>query len=201
MKDNGYTAVSAALLLIACGREQADRADYPSAQIEGNDADESSMQPAAGEPESRKVATRLETSEDAQLDGQAEFEQRENAVYVQVTVQNAAAGTYAVHVHERADCSDIPGESMGGHFNPTNSKHGLPSDELHHLGDLGNMTVTETGTGSLSVLVPNASLKPGDEHSFLERALVIHSGRDDGGGESGHAGKPMACGPIREGSQ
>jgi Cu-Zn family superoxide dismutase len=143
------------------------------------------------------VTTRLRTSADAQLDGQAAFEQRVGGVYVRVTVQNAAAGTYAVHVHEKPDCSDIPGKSMGGHFNPTGASHGMPWDDEHHLGDLGNLTVRETGMGSLEILVPNASLRPGGEDSFLDRALVIHSGPDDGEGDSGHAGKPMACGAIR----
>ena len=58
------------------------------------------------------------------------------------------------------------GESMGGHFNPSNMPHGLPSEAKHHLGDPGNIEIDEDGDGKLKVLVPDANLEPGDR-SFV----------------------------------
>lgn len=133
-----------------------------------------------------------------ELEGEAELEAIPRGVVVRVDVDRGPKGTKAVHIHEKGDCSDIPGESMGGHFNPSNMPHGLPSEAKHHLGDLGNIEIDEDGDGKLKVFVPDANLTPGDPMSFLGRAVVIHMGKDVGVQPSGGAGKPMACAVIED---
>lgn len=205
MKNSTCATILPIFLFAACASEKATEARYPE-DGDAYEADpEQTMQPAAGQPEERldepnrmrSTTVELQTSDATQLQGQANFDERETGVWVRLTVQHAEPGKYAVHIHERDDCSDIPGKSMGGHFDPRGQEHGLPHQDEHHLGDLGNLEVNETGTGSLEILVPEATLEPNGEMSFLGRAIVIHTGADDGGGTSGHSGKPMACGPIR----
>ena len=131
------------------------------------------------------------------LEGDVELDEVASGVRIEVEVENAPKGKKAVHIHQRDDCSDIAGESMGSHFAPAGSKHGYPTDPEHHLGDLGNMTVDDDGDGELEIIVARANLKPGDPMSLLGRAVVIHEGEDDGKGESGNSGKPIECAPIK----
>ena len=73
------------------------------------------------------------------------------------------------------------GASAGGHFNPGGHQHALPTGNLRHLGDLGNITVGADGKGTLEILATGANLKDGDPSSFLGRAVIIHEKKDDGG--------------------
>ncbi|MCA9627493.1 MAG: superoxide dismutase family protein [Myxococcales bacterium] len=130
------------------------------------------------------------------LSGEAELEKVASGVQIEIEVEGAPSGKKAVHIHEKSDCSDIAGKSMGGHFAPKGSEHGFPTDPEHHLGDLGNMTVDDDGDGKLEIIVARANLKPGDPMSLVGKAVVIHEAEDDGEGKSGHAGTPIACAPI-----
>lgn len=132
------------------------------------------------------------------LKGEADLKEVAGGVRIEVEVQNAPPGPKGIHIHQKGDCSDIPGESMGEHYAPIPSAHGLPSSPQHHLGDLGNIEVKKDGDGELKITVPAANLHPGAENSFLGKALVIHEGPDRGVGPSGKAGQPIACAVIRE---
>jgi Cu-Zn family superoxide dismutase len=153
--------------------------------------------PVLAELQEREAEAEFQTAGDVRLKGEAEFEETAQGLRVEVEVEGAPIGPKAVHVHEKGDCSDIPGKSMGSHFAPTGNPHGLPSAKEHHLGDLGNMQVEQDGEGSLTILVPRANLKDADPNSFLGKAIVIHRGKDKGTGTSGDSGTPMACGVIR----
>jgi superoxide dismutase, Cu-Zn family len=133
------------------------------------------------------------------LKGNARFEQTEAGVNVLVEVQDAPPGKLGVHVHEKGDCSDIAGKSMGEHFAPRGESHGLPDAPQHHIGDLGNMVVDQNGRGELKIVAEGANLEKQDRLSFLNRAIVIHQGEDKGTQPSGDAGSPLACGVIEEG--
>ena len=41
------------------------------------------------------------------------------------------------------------------------------------------------------------SLKPGDPKSFLDRSVIIHGKKDDGGQPTGNAGPRIGCGVIK----
>jgi Cu-Zn family superoxide dismutase len=133
------------------------------------------------------------------MKGNARFEQVDDGVTVLVAVEGAPPGNLGVHVHEKGDCSDIPGKSMGEHFAPRGEPHGLPSAPRRHIGDLGNMVVDQNGRGELKIVAEGANLEKQDPLSFLNRAIVIHEGQDKGTQPSGDAGKPLACGVIEEG--
>jgi Cu-Zn family superoxide dismutase len=102
----------------------------------------------------------------------------------------------ATHVHETGDCSAPDGASAGGHFNPEGHAHGVPPAQERHLGDLGNIEVGADGTGSTEIVVMGANLEPSDPDSFLNRAIIVHEKRDDGGQPTGNAGGRIGCGVI-----
>jgi Cu-Zn family superoxide dismutase len=122
-------------------------------------------------------------------------------VDVSVEVEGAKPGLHGIHIHERGDCHDIPGKSMGGHFAPGRHEHALPTEgTMRHLGDLGNISVSEEGEGKLEITVTRASLMRGASNSLVGKALVVHRGEDSGRSKqpSGGSGDPIACGVIQE---
>jgi superoxide dismutase, Cu-Zn family len=128
------------------------------------------------------------------LEGSAHFEEVASGVKVTVDVAHAPPGEKGVHIHEKGDCSDIAGQSMGTHFSPQPSPHGLPDSAVHHIGDFGNIQIDEQGNGELEIVAKGARLQSGD--SFLGRAIVVHEGQDKGTQPTGDAGNPIACGVI-----
>jgi superoxide dismutase, Cu-Zn family len=129
----------------------------------------------------------------------ARFEQIETGVKVLVDVEGGPPGKKGVHIHEKGDCSNIPGQSMGEHFAPKGEPHGLPDASRHHIGDLGNIVIDQSGKGRLEIMAEGANLEKQDAQSFLDRAIVIHAGEDKGTQPSGDSGTPLACGVIEEG--
>jgi Cu-Zn family superoxide dismutase len=151
------------------------------------------MRPAG---ETEKASAHLKAGPNEKIEGEVAFEKFEGGVRVTVKVEDAKPGLHGVHVHEKGDCSDIPGKSMGEHFAPTHKKHGLPGAPERHFGDLGNLQVAQDGTGVLDITIPDATLSKDDRLSLLGKALVIHRGEDKGTGKSGDAGDPIACAVI-----
>jgi superoxide dismutase, Cu-Zn family len=79
--------------------------------------------------------------------------------------------------------------------------HGGPNDEQRMVGDLGNITVDETGTASIHIVIDKVSLY--GPHSIIGRSIVIYAGADDmgrGGQEhslsTGNTGPRIAAGII-----
>ncbi len=127
------------------------------------------------------------------LTGNVTMKEVANGVEVHVAVENAPPGEHGVHVHEKGDCSADDGSSAGGHFNPEGHQHGLPGAGERHLGDLGNMTVGEDGTGELTFTAEGANLKEGDPKSFRGKGLIVHEKPDTGGQPTGEAGGRIGC--------
>jgi Cu-Zn family superoxide dismutase len=132
------------------------------------------------------------------MNGEVELSEIAKGVRVYVKVTGAPPGRRGIHIHEKGDCSDITGKSMGNHFAPTGHQHGLPGAPERHLGDLGNLTVAQDGTGVLDVVVPNTNLKDDDRLSLLHKALVIHQSEDLGDGPTGRSGAPIACAVLNK---
>jgi Cu-Zn family superoxide dismutase len=109
-------------------------------------------------------------------------------------------GLHGFHVHEFGDLSQGC-QSAGEHFNPFNMEHGGPSDEIRHVGDLGNVVVDGYGVARINIVDNHVSLV--GSTSVIGRALVVHTGDDDlgKGGHldsktTGHAGGRDGCGII-----
>lgn len=146
----------------------------------------------------REAEAEFEAGKGYKLKGEAEFDELADGVKVVVEVKDAPPGKRGIHIHEKPDCSDIAGKSMGEHYNPTANPHALPPATSRHLGDLGNIVVNQDGKGRLETIIPRANLKENDPVSLLNRALVIHEDEDTGLQPSGGAGKPMACAVIKK---
>lgn len=131
------------------------------------------------------------------LTGEAKLKEVSGGVQIEVAVEHAPNGEKGIHIHQKGDCSDIPGKSMGEHYAVTSPHHGLPTESEHHLGDLGNIDVSQSGEGNLIIVVPGANLESGQERSFVGKSIVVHEAEDIGTDPSGNSGKPIACAVIR----
>ena len=145
----------------------------------------------------QKAEADLKPAPGSKLDADAKFEELADGIKIVLEVKDAPPGRKGVAIHEKGDCSNIKGQSMGQHFAPAGETHGLPGAAQHHLGDLGNITIDKDGKGKLEVVVAKANLKPDDKLSFLGKSIVVSASEDTGTG-TGNAGQPLACGIIEK---
>ena len=122
------------------------------------------------------------------------FVQTGHKVMIKGEVTGLKEGKHGFHIHEFGDLTDAKGMSTGGHFNPTNKKHGKPSDEERHVGDLGNIVADKDGKAKINMTDTVISLH--GKHSIVGRAVVIHEDEDDFGQPVGHAGNRLAAGVV-----
>lgn len=113
-----------------------------------------------------------------------------------VDAKGMPAGTHGAHVHTAGRC-DAPGfESAGGHWNPTNMKHGTMNPQGPHQGDVPNLIVDSGGRGTVASTIPGATMA-----NLLDAdgaAFVIHAGPDDLKTDpSGNSGGRIACGVFQ----
>ncbi|KHJ41357.1 copper/zinc superoxide dismutase [Trichuris suis] len=119
-------------------------------------------------------------------------------VYGEIT--GLAPGKHGFHVHEWGD--NTKGcISAGAHYNPFGKTHGGPSDEVRHVGDMGNVIAGQDGVAKVDIQDPQIKLI--GEHSVVGRTIVVHLAEDDlgkGGNEeslkTGNAGARVGCGII-----
>jgi Cu-Zn family superoxide dismutase len=103
---------------------------------------------------------------------------------------------HGFHIHEKGDLSDKDLKSAGGHFNPTKEKHGGPTSEHHHAGDLGNLESDANGHAHLEGTVMHVTFS-GDT-SILNRSVIIHAKADDLTSQpAGDSGARIAGGVIK----
>ena len=139
--------------------------------------------------------------------GTVAFVETEGGVFIEYDVRGLEPGEHGLHVHEGMSCepADLdddgtpePAGAAGGHFNPLDAPHGAPDDprDERHAGDLGNVIVGDArsavGTATDDLLSFDGAT------SFVGRAMMVHSGRDDLVSQpSGDAGARVACGVIQ----
>src|SRR5690606_10098323 len=105
--------------------------------------------------------------------------------------------TLAMHVHQWGDDSSADGASAGGHFNPHNVSHALPPAAPRHMGDLGNVIVTDAnGAAQVEALLDLLSLSAASGN-IIGRAVVVHQRHDDGTTQpTGDAGGRLMVGVV-----
>lgn len=134
--------------------------------------------------------------------GTATLTQATDGVNVEISASDLPKGTHGFHIHEKGTCEAPDFETAGGHFNPTDAKHGFDNPDGPHAGDLPNLEVGEDGKVKESFLAEMVTLKKGEPNSLLREggtSLVIHAEADDNVSQpSGDSGARIACGVIAE---
>ncbi|XP_018344977.1 PREDICTED: protein asteroid-like isoform X3 [Trachymyrmex septentrionalis] len=135
--------------------------------------------------------------------GVIRFAETSEGCIIDGTIDGLTPGEHGIHVHE---CGDISNgcERVGEHFNPNNSPHGSPENDLskRHVGDLGNVLADTSGRAAFRKI--DKFLKIPD---IIGRSLIITKDPDDlGRGNSpeskinGNSGARLACGIIARSS-
>ncbi|KAK9370725.1 superoxide dismutase [Lipomyces kononenkoae] len=140
---------------------------------------------------------------DSTVGGTVVFEQTAEGVPTTITWDikgNDPNALRGFHVHEFGDNTNGC-TSAGAHFNPFGKTHGSPTDDVRHVGDLGNVTTDAQGNAKGSTSDSLITLI--GPQSILGRTIVIHGGTDDLGKgghpdslKTGNAGPRPACGVI-----
>lgn len=139
----------------------------------------------------------ISSSNDSGLSGTAVFKQKGKQVTLTVEIEGTTPGLHAVHIHEYGDCSAPDGTSAGGHWNPTNVAHGKWGVGEFHLGDIGNMTVEDDGTGSIELTTDLWEIGTGSDIDVVGKSIIVHADADDFVSQpSGAAGARIGCGVI-----
>jgi superoxide dismutase, Cu-Zn family len=189
--------VIATIAITGCGRG-GDAAGGTDPAAGGADGERSAEGGESTAPLHVAVA-RLESASDGpRVDGTVVFtEQEGGGVLVEANVTGLEPGLHGFHVHEEGDCGAPGFESAGGHFGLEGQRHGAPTDERSHLGDLGNIESGPSGTVRYVIRSDDLTLDDA-ETSARDKAVVIHAGRDDYESQpSGDSGDRIACGVIR----
>lgn len=156
---------------------------------------------AMASSQAEKVTVELKSTSDSKTEGSVVFTQENGEVKMTAVLSGLKPGTHAIHIHETADCSAADGTSAGGHWNPTNQKHGKWGDaEGYHRGDIGNFEADENGNGTITFSTDEWSIGGGDDtKNIVGHAVIVHEGADDFTSQpSGDAGARIACGGIIE---
>jgi Cu-Zn family superoxide dismutase len=129
------------------------------------------------------------------ISGLVTFTKVPGGIKVVADIDGLTPGKHGFHVHEHGDCSGKDGMKAGGHFNPTNSKHGGPDSPERHVGDLGNLEADEDGHAHYERIDKLISFE--GRNSILGRSIIIHADPDDYVTQpTGNSGARIACGKI-----
>ncbi|PIC57608.1 superoxide dismutase [Sporosarcina sp. P12(2017)] len=184
--------LGSALLMAACG----GTADEEKEPVNGS-SDPVVEEEGTAEPEVMAPVMNV----DGEEIGSVTLTQGPSGVAMDVDVTGLEPGEHGMHFHETGVCTapDFK-ESAGGHFNPTDKKHGLENPEGHHAGDLENLVADEDGNAKVTVTTDAVTLESGKDNSLLDEdgsALIIHEGADDNITDpAGDSGTPFACAEI-----
>lgn len=119
-------------------------------------------------------------------------------VNISIAVAGMTAGTHGIHLHMVGKCDAPEFTTAGGHLNPGMRQHGTENPAGSHLGDLPNLIVGASGTGTVSATLP------GTREEVLAQlfdadgtAVVVHASPDDYKTDpSGNSGTRIACGAL-----
>jgi len=142
-----------------------------------------------------KATCTLSPASGSQVKGWVTFTQMDGYVLVEGDVTGLTPGKHGFHIHDKGDCSAPDATSAGGHFNPTQQKHGAPNSTKSHMGDLGNIKADSTGHAKFKL--KDKIIQLSGEYTIVDRAIIVHASLDDEKTQpTGNAGARVACGVI-----
>lgn len=171
-----FTFLSAATLLIlgSCNRAEESQEQKP-----------------------RKAVAVIHPTENNEVKGTVTFTEVPGGVLIVGDFTGLKPGKHGFHVHEHGDCSAHDASSAGGHFNPTNKKHGGPGNPDRHVGDMGNVVANEKGIAHYERV--DELIKLSGPDSIIGRSVVIHADEDDMVTQpTGNSGARIGCGVVGE---
>lgn len=175
-----------ALLMLSCKNEKKEETIDKEAQEEIT-------------TEKKELTIVLEPRSDSNVNGKVTFVEENGMVHMSAKFEGLTAGSHAIHLHEKADCSAADGMSTGGHWNPTFERHGKWGDaEGYHKGDIGNFNADANGNGELHFKTDEWCIGCGDDtKDILGKSVIVHAGVDDFVTQpTGDAGGRISCGGI-----
>ncbi|SFU64999.1 superoxide dismutase, Cu-Zn family [Pustulibacterium marinum] len=166
--------------------------------------EETTIMPATemeDEPMAMELSVMMEPKSESTAKGEVMFVQEDDEVKMTAKLSGLEPGMHAIHLHEKADCSAADGKSAGGHWNPTNEKHGKwGDDEGYHKGDIGNFEADEDGNATVEFETDEWCIECEDDtKNIVGKGIIVHQGEDDFTSQpSGDAGARVSCGGIIE---
>jgi Cu-Zn family superoxide dismutase len=123
--------------------------------------------------------------------GQITLQEASGGSTLTVQAIGLSPGNHGLHLHDKGLCQGPAFASAGGHWNPTGRKHGRDNPAGAHLGDLPNLQIDASGSGTASfTLAPGSADADGT-------ALVVHAKADDYRTDpSGNSGDRIACAVV-----
>ncbi|MCE6959016.1 superoxide dismutase family protein [Cereibacter sphaeroides] len=122
-----------------------------------------------------------------------------HGVLITLDLQGLPADSWlGFHIHQNGECDPAGGfESAGGHFDISQTQHGLMIEDGPHAGDMPNQHVGADGILRAQVFNTFVQLSGENASDLTGRALVLHAGPDDYESQpSGKSGDRIACAVI-----
>lgn len=186
-----YLSVSLLTIFLLASCSQGEMSDS-STESEANTEQET----VETVPEITQATAVISPTEGNNTAGVVTFTQTDNGVRVEATISGLDQETrHGFHIHQYGDCRAPDGTSAAGHFNPEGVEHGAPTDDVRHVGDLGNLPTNAQGTADVDFV--DSHLELNGANSILGRGVIVHAGTDDFESQpTGDAGSRLACGVI-----
>ena len=130
--------------------------------------------------------------------GTAQFVEAAGRLNVNIQLTGLAGGSHAVHLHQVGRCQAPDFTSAGPHLNPAGRTHGALSPTGPHLGDLPNIAIGASRTGTMTAELGTVSADV-LMHLFDAdgTAIVVHAQPDDYRTDpTGNAGGRIGCGVL-----
>ena len=128
-----------------------------------------------------------------------------SAVHVELKVSGLKPGLHGVHLHAVGKCEPPSFTAAGGHFDPGPASNTDPdANHPFHMGDLPNLMVDDSGSGTLTGVTTRVTLTDSPTTVFDQdgTAIIIHGNPDQmitGEPKSGVSGGPRAaCGVLKK---
>jgi Cu-Zn family superoxide dismutase len=130
--------------------------------------------------------------------GKVTVREVDGGLSVSVDAHDLAPGMHGAHLHTVGKCEAPDFASAGGHWNPTNMKHGSMNPQGPHEGDMPNLMIGADGRGKLTTRLAGGSFDALMDTDGA--AMVIHAAADDLKTDpSGNSGARLACGVLAKG--
>ena len=135
--------------------------------------------------------------------GVATISQRRDGVFLSLTAEAPAAGTYGMHLHAVGKCEAPDFTSAGPHWNPNMKQPGRDNPMGAHDGDVPNVEAAADRKVTLEYKLADFMLSgPSGLLDADGGALVIHEKADDYKTDpSGNSGKRILCGVFKSGNR